>query len=395
MDGAEALSLPLAASRRERIAQIFGKEFADALRECKDDRGGFRVRLFLGNPLRRSNSRKNQFIFVNGRPVRDQIITSAVYRACEDVMPKDSHPVFFAFLDADPASVDVNVHPTKREVRFADRQAIFSLILGTARKALAPADSAPETPFLHDDVPVCPSEARFVSDGSPVTSEAGYPSAGPERQGVMLGDGQAAATYRAGDGDTPFFYIGDTFVALPGKDGLTLMDYHAAHERVNYEKFLKKTAISAHRLLFPQQVKLTAADYRIIIENAGFLSEFGLDVDDFGHETVVVRSLPDVLRDADAEALLGDLASSLLSREDFADPADPDPGLDPSWSIKRKIAARLACHGSYRGKEDRIRVRIGELLRDLDAAEHPHVCPHGRPTRIFLSLRELKKMFRK
>ncbi|MCK7470388.1 MAG: hypothetical protein MZU95_05955 [Desulfomicrobium escambiense] len=164
---------------------------------------------------------------------------------------------------------------------------------------------------------------------------------------------------------------------------------------MNYEKFLKKTTISAHRLLFPQQVKLTAADYRIIVANIGLLSEFGLDIDDFGHETVVVRSLPDVLRDADAEALLGDLASSLLSREDFADPADPDPGLDPSWSMKRKIAARLACHWFIQGKEDRIRVRIGELLRDLDAAEHPHVCPHGRPTRIFLSLRELKKMFRK
>ncbi|MCK7470390.1 MAG: hypothetical protein MZU95_05965 [Desulfomicrobium escambiense] len=127
MDGAEALSLPPAASRRERIAQIFGKDFTDALRECSGDQGGIRVTLFFGNPFSDRNSRRNQFIFVNERPVRDQLITSAIYRACEDVMPKDSHPVFFAFLDADPAGVDFNVHPAKREVRFADRQVIFPL----------------------------------------------------------------------------------------------------------------------------------------------------------------------------------------------------------------------------------------------------------------------------
>jgi DNA mismatch repair protein MutL len=181
----------------------------------------------------------------------------------------------------------------------------------------------------------------------------------------------------------PFIYLGDTFIAISGKGGLTLIDHHAAHERILYEKFLKGINLNSHQLLFPRQVKLSPREYRILLDNVSILRDFGIEVDDFGHETVIVRSLPDVLKETDIRGILSDVSSCIIE------------GVAPDKSLKEVLAARIACHSSVRGEEILNQEELSNLISDLEQVDQPDQCPHGRPTRIFLSLDDLKKMFKR
>jgi len=164
---------------------------------------------------------------------------------------------------------------------------------------------------------------------------------------------------------------------------LTVIDHHAAHERILYEKFLKDIRLDSHQLLFPRPVKLSHKECIVILENKPLLGEFGIEVDDFGHDTVVVRALPLVLEDSDIRGILSDAASAILE------------GDSPGRPLKEALAARIACHSSVRGKEVLNQEELSRLLADLEKTEHPDQCPHGRPTRVFFSLDDLKKLFKR
>ena len=170
---------------------------------------------------------------------------------------------------------------------------------------------------------------------------------------------------------------------MAGKGGLTLLDHHAAHERILYESFLRGIHLDSHTLLFPQQVKLSPKEYAVILKEKTLLSEMGMELDDFGHNTLIVRSLPDALKEADMRGILSDVAAALIE------------GTRPFQAIKEVLAARIACHSSVRGKEILHQEEFQRLLLRLDTTENPDQCPHGRPTRIFLSLDDLKKMFKR
>ncbi|MDH5202857.1 MAG: hypothetical protein OEW69_06335, partial [Nitrospirota bacterium] len=157
----------------------------------------------------------------------------------------------------------------------------------------------------------------------------------------------------------------------------------AVHERILYEKFLKGIDIDSSQLLFPKQVKLSHKEHRIILENSSMLRDFGIDLDDFGHDTVIVRSLPDVLKEADIRGILSDSASCFIE------------GISPDTSMREVLAAKIACHKSVRGKTILNQEEVSQLLADLGGCDNPDNCPHGRPTRIFFSLDELKKMFKR
>jgi DNA mismatch repair protein MutL len=169
-----------------------------------------------------------------------------------------------------------------------------------------------------------------------------------------------------------------------------MLDFHAAHERINYERLLKKSGIETHRLLFPKQVKLAPRDYRSILDNLDLLREFGMEVEDFGHGALLVRSLPEMMIDSDLGDLLGDVAGGI------AEGSRSEKDAEPLEALRRAVAARLACHSSIRGKREvPDNARLTALLRDLDSCDEPDRCPHGRPTRIIISAAELKKMFKK
>ncbi len=382
MDGDYALDLPAAASYRERIIQVFGKEFVDELIETGTEAGVMGIKAFLGNVSHLRNNRNNQFLFINKRPVKDQSITYAVYRAYEGSIPKDKHPVFLLFMEMEPSNVDFNVHPVKREVRFKDKNGVFNFVYQAAKTAVSghkPAVIAETETRGHGES----ESSNYSFADSPIHAFAVSQIAEPQE------------LYNIGHSEIMhFIYLGDTFVAIPDKNGLTIIDYHAAHERINYERILKKGQGVKINLLFPQQVRLQGSEYRIIIDNLKVLNDIGIEAEDFGHGTIMVRSLPDFLKDADAAALMSDMADSLNS-ELRVGSSEFYEGIEAIDSIKKALAARLACHSSIRGKEIPDGMRIAQLLKDLDTMEDPDHCPHGRPTKILISANELRKMFKK
>jgi DNA mismatch repair protein MutL len=314
--------------------------------------------------------RSHQFIFINRRPIKDQSISHAVYHAFEGILPRDRHPIFFLFIDIDPHRVDFNVHPAKREVRFEDKESVCRFV----NKSVGETVKRERTEYAKQfaETPAPDYSRPFPDSSAPFSLPLNSP-------GSVVSENLELA-YKA---SLPFIYLGDTFIAVSGKGGLTLIDHHAAHERVLYEKFLRGINLNSHVLLFPKQAKLSHKEYSVILENAQALRDFGIEAEDFGHETVIVRSLPDVLKDADIRGVLSDAASCMLE------------GVSPDKSFKESLAARIACHSSVRGKDILNQEEVSALIADLAQTEHPDQCPHGRPTRIFFSVDDLKKMFKR
>lgn len=376
----ETMNLPRASGPRERILQIYGLEFIEGLMEVstphsKGGTGGIKMTAFIAKGDSFRNNRAHQFIFINGRPVKDQTVSHAAYEAYAGILPRDKHPVFFIFIYVDPRKVDFNVHPTKREVRFENKQDIHRFISHNLREELkrersryvASFSEAPDRASTGNNLPL-----------SPLGLKEEFPGRGAQA------DSRVSETidflYQP---SLPFIYLGDTFIAMSGRGGLTVIDHHAAHERVLFENLLKGINMGCHQLLFPRQVRLSPKEYALILENKTLLFEMGIELDDFGHDTLMVRSLPDELKEADIRGILSDIAGALME------------GVPPLKSLRELLAAKIACHSSVRGKEILTQEEFQELISSLEMTEHPDQCPHGRPTRIFLSLDDLKKMFKR
>jgi DNA mismatch repair protein MutL len=370
-DNKETICLPVSSGHRERILQVYGDEFLHGLMEVNAEAEGLRMKAYVTKGDNFRNMKSHQFIFINNRPIKDQSISHAVYSAYEGIIPRDKHPIFFLFLDIDPAKVDVNVHPTKREVRFENKESIHRFI----NMSITNAVRSERTDFT-----------KQFTEMPPIDFPRRHPGGSSSIYSLPVTRDESAVSENLQFAYTallPFIYLGDTFIALSGRGGLTLIDHHAAHERILYEKFLKGIDLHSNQLLFPRQIKLSPKEYRVILENFQILRDFGIEADDFGHEAVIVRSLPDVLEEADIRGILSDIASCIIE------------GVAPDKSFKEALAARIACHNSVRGKEILNREEVSSLIADLERTEHPDQCPHGRPTRIFISLDDLKKMFKR
>jgi DNA mismatch repair protein MutL len=370
-DNKETVNIPLSSGPRERILQIYGEEFLKGLVEVNAETEGIMMKAYVTKGDNFRNMKSHQFIFVNTRPIKDPSLSHAVYHAYEGILPRDKHPVFFLFLTMNPAKVDVNVHPAKREVRFEDKESLYRFIHTSIKEAVRSERTEYVKQFSGTPVHAIPEPFRGIPPAAMPFSFS------PDKNGVAE---NLELSYRP---SLPFIYLGETFIALAGKGGLTLIDHHAAHERILYEKFLRGIALHSHHLLFPRQVKLSHKEYHAILENLPSLRELGIEAEDFGHQTVIVRSLPDVLREADISGILSDIASCILQ------------AISPGKTFKEALAARIACHSSVRGKELLGQEELMSLIADLEQTEHPDQCPHGRPTRIFFTLEDLKKLFKR
>ncbi|MBS1126828.1 MAG: mismatch repair protein MutL [Nitrospirae bacterium] len=370
-DNQETMNLPKASGHRERLMQVFGNEFVTGLIEVNSASDGMELSAFVSNSGNFRNSKSHQYIFINRRPIKDASVSHAVYKAYEGVLPTDKHPIFFIFLTIDPGRVDFNVHPTKREVRFEDKEAIYRFINSRLRDRIK--EDRTEYARQFTEVPGEDHETSFFQR---------YSNHGTSTlpQGTSLVSENLEMTYRTA---LPFIYLGDTFVAVSGRGGLTIVDHHAAHERILYEKLLDGLPSMTRQLLFPRQVRVSAKEYRVLLENRGMLDTFGFEIDDFGNATVIVRTVPDELDDHDLTGILSDIAAG------FIEPNTSFP------SLRDNIAARIACHRSIRGKKILSQEELSELLDNLEKTEHPDQCPHGRPTRIFYSLHDLNKLFKR
>ncbi len=369
----ETILLPKASEPKERIMQIYGDEFLQGLTEINNEHGGMKLKAFVSSAGDYRNSKAHQFIFINKRPIKDSSLSHAVYNAYEGMIPKEKHPVFFLFLELNPKKVDFNVHPTKREVRFEDKEGVYRFVTVSVRDIIR----GKRTEFTKSF-----AEAPDIQSHS--TCYEYNPPSPPFTKGGMGGFSEIAEPMElAYKPYLPSIFLGDVFVAVSGKAGLTLIDHHAAHERILYEKFLKKIGINSHRLLFPQQISLSHKEYMALLENRESLLEFGIELNDFGHNTIIIHSLPDLLSDADLRGMLADIASALIE------------GVSPDKTLKEEIAARIACHSSVRGKNILSQEEISTLVFDLEKTENPDQCPHGRPTRIFFSIDDMKRMFKR
>ncbi len=378
MDDQDVLRLPQASSERERLLQIFGKEFLDRLLEANAEYGQISIKAFISDRTNFRGNRNNQFIFINKRTVRDQAITHAIYKSYDLLIPHDKHPIFLIFININPELVDFNVHPTKKEVRFKDKSLLFNYIIKTLQEVISTSHYNTEYLLKIPDNQMASSSLTVqdysLSSQPPHTIAESMPLYSPDYPDIV-----------------PSIYLGETFVAIPFKDGLSIIDYHAAHERIVYEKLLKKFEIQSIRLLFPLNIRLDTVKYKTIIEHLELLNEFGFEIEDFGHGSVIVRGLPVFLGTNDMQSLLSDVAGLLRDVKEINDNTISDE-LD---SVRRKLAAKIACHSSIRGKEVPDNRILAGLLKDLSLTESPDICPHGRPTRIEISLTSLRKMFKK
>jgi len=341
---------------------------------------GMELSAFVSSSANFRNTKSHQYIFLNRRPIKDASVSHAVYKAYEGVLPPEKHPVFFIFLTVDPGRVDFNVHPTKREVRFEDKEAIYRFINIRLRdrikedrteyvKQFAEAPIEDGSEEVSKEVFGTPSFQRYLSSDTSSLAQGGF-----------VASGNLELSYRP---SLPFIYLGDTFIAVSGRGGLSIIDHHAAHERVLYEKLLSGAKTIPRQLLFPKQVRVSGKEYRVLLENREMLNNFGFEVEDFGSSTVIVRTVPEELDEADLPAMLSDIAAGFI---------DPNTSFQ---SLKDNIAARIACHSSIRGKKILSQEELSGLLEDLEKTGHPDQCPHGRPTRIFYSLHDLSKLFKR
>lgn len=378
IDNRKVMHLPKASSLKERLLQIYGADFLEGLFEVSVQKEDLKMSVFLSRCYNFRNNKSNQYIFINNRFIRDKTITQAIYKSYGELIPNDKHPIFFIFLTINPQLVDFNVHPTKREVRFRDKSEIFNFIKENLETNIAKLTS--QASFLRKT-----SDSFKTVDNTYLISQ----------KQIQLSEGIAEEPqlYNLSDTETiPYcFYIGESFVVIPKTDGLSIIDYHAASERIVYEKLLNKKDLTSSRLLYPQNVRLDANEYKIITENLHILEDLGFEIQDFGYQTVSVKSIPTYFEGTDLEILIKDIALSLKNSTDLTNKTDSSE----INSKKNAIAVKIACKTSLRGKKLLDGKMITHLLRELSTTEFPDRCPHGRPTRIDISIEELKKIFRK
>lgn len=408
-----------------RLGRIMGREFMDDALAIDGERDGVRLQGFAGLPTLHRQDQSQQYLFVNGRPVKDRLLVGAVRAAYGDLIPKGRFPLLALFITLDPREVDVNVHPTKAEVRFRDAGRVRSLLIGGVRSTLEAAGH------------------RASAQGGAATLEtllAG--AAAAERQGGVGGRTQGAAPgekswatppwdasqrpqaprptyYGAGLAETmqaPFEVIDrpsadasaaamppredmldrplgaaraqlhETYIVAQTRTSVVIVDQHAAHERLVYERMKRMLAeggVARQGLLIPVIVEIGDAEADVLAERADELTELGLVIEPFGQGAVAVREVPALIANGDIAGLVKDLAAEILSD-------------GQGFALKERleaIASRMACHGSVRAGRRLTAEEMNALLREMEATPYSGQCNHGRPTYVELKLSDIERLF--
>jgi len=404
------LDLPACDSHDDRIAQVIGREFADNALVIEAEREGVLLSGFASIPsFTRANS-LHQYLYVNGRPVRDRWLAGALRGAYADVLPRDRHAVAALFLQLDPALVDVNVHPAKADVRFRDPGLVRGLVVGAIREALARSGiraattgaaamlsafrpegagggTAAAQPYRdwHYDRPAAPAFDAATSFQRPLgfgeaglgpapsaDARAGFAEAAPELTARPLGAARAQ--------------VHENYIVAQTDTSLVIVDQHAAHERLVYEALKQALAartVPSQMLLLPEIVDLSEDDAGRLAGQAGLLARFGLELERFGPGAVAVRATPAMLGEVDVQQLVRDLADEIAET-------------DTIETLKERldaIAATMACHGSVRSGRRLRPDEMNALLRQMEATPGSGTCNHGRPTYVELKLSDIERLF--
>ena len=417
--------------RLKRLGEIMGREFAENALAIEAERDGVRLTGYAGLPTLNRGNAMMQFLFVNGRPVKDKQLTGAVRAAYQDFLARDRHPMLALFLDVEPRAVDVNVHPAKTEVRFRDPASVRGLIVGALKHALAEAGHRASTTVSQAALgSVKPSTLPLGGfTRSPGYGGGGYsrPSYGYQPSHPSAALAEQAAAYQSPTMEAPAFapaasasgsgaeldyapeasaeaapqpdpegdgfplgaaraQLHETYVVAQTADGIVIVDQHAAHERLVYERMKQAIAeegLARQGLLIPEVVELDEDIVEALIRRAEDLEKLGLVIEPFGPGAVAVRETPALLGEVNVQALIRDLGDEMME-------------MGETFSLKEKleeVCGTMACHGSVRSGR---RLRLDEmnaLLRQMEETPHSGQCNHGRPTYVELKLADIERLF--
>ncbi|RIJ21343.1 DNA mismatch repair endonuclease MutL [Henriciella barbarensis] len=407
----------------ERLGSIMGREFRENALAIEAEREGVTLSGFAGLPTLNRGNAQYQFLFVNGRPVKDRMLTGVIRAAYQDFLARDRHPMAALFVDCDPELVDVNVHPAKTEVRFRDAGNVRGLIIGTLRHTLAAAGHRASTTVAGYALGKMQGEDRLKDQPLPQPSvwdrsslfrdSYGSPPPRPQApsqpmpvwaapQAPASGFSEDSARYDAPSArfepqpepsqhDFPLgvarAQLHETYVVAQTRDGIVIVDQHAAHERLVYEQMKAQMAadgVKRQALLIPEVVELTEDEAARVIDRADELAEMGLEIEAFGAGAVCVRATPALFGNMDAAGLIKDLA------DDFAE-------YEEGLALKERfedIMGNMACKGGAVRAGRRLNAdEMNALLRQMEATPYSGQCNHGRPTYVELKLADIEKLF--
>jgi len=394
------LDVPVASEiseKEQRLARICGQEFVDHAVYIECEAGALRLYGWIARPTFSRSQPDLQHFFLNGRPIRDRVITHAVRAGYRDVLFHGRHPAFVLYLDMDPVLVDVNAHPTKQEVRFRDSRSVHDFIRRTIESALAES-------VVGNATPVAPSQGRqasqYMADRAP-RNQAGLPLGAVSQLARNELDAYAEivtgmpANSLPGQvhepADVPplgyaLAHIHGAFILAQNNDGLVIVDAHAAHERVTYEKLktaVNQSGIKIQPLLVPLTVVVAETEADVAEQHHALLERVGLNIDRSGPTQLTVRSVPMLLAGVDPEKLLRDILSDICEHG----------ASDRVQDLIDDVLADMACHGSVRANRPLSIDEMNALLRDMEVTERSDQCNHGRPTWTVLTKQELDRLF--
>jgi DNA mismatch repair protein MutL len=400
-----------AADELSRLGDVLGADFRANAIAIDAEREGVRLQGFAGLPtLSRANT-LGQYLFVNGRPVRDKVLVGAVRAAYSDYLPRDRHPLLALFVTLESREVDVNVHPAKTEVRFRDGALVRGLIVRALKEALARegqraasiGGGATIAAFRPVSMPRRGaydwrnSPARPMPLASRGNAAFGFAEAAQETYQDSFDVGEPSADARIESFEpaaelieSPLgaarAQIHETYIVSQTRDGLIIVDQHAAHERIVYERMkaaVEKSGVARQILLIPEIVELDEADAARLVARADDLAKFGLAIESFGPGAIAVRETPSMLGDVDVRGLLRDLAEHMAEWDD-------------ELPLERRllhVSATMACHGSVRAGRRLKPKEMNALLREMETTPNSGQCNHGRPTYVELKLTDIEKLF--
>jgi DNA mismatch repair protein MutL len=390
-----------APARDRRIAELCGNEFLQQAVRLDYEAAGLRLWGWIGLPTFSRSQQDMQYFFVNGRMVRDRLVSHAVRQGYQDVLYHGRHPAYVLYLELAPELVDVNAHPAKYEVRFRQGRMVHDFLFRTVHDALAEV-----RPGAHQPAPLVPDASSALGPDS--VREARESGAGrtPQQDAMALSVAEQVAAYGALHGapaprntDTAPAQTGEVpplgyavgqlhgiYILAQNADGLVVVDMHAAHERVTYERLkraLEGDGIRAQPLLVPESLHVSAREAEAAEASAETFAELGFEVDRQGPETLLVRQVPGLLRQADVPRLVRDVLSDLIAHGSSRRLRD----------ALNEVLSTMACHGSVRANRQLTLPEMNALLRDMERTERSGQCNHGRPTWRLLRVTDLDRLF--
>ena len=379
---------------RGRLGQVMSRDFVDNAIPVDAEREGVSLTGFAGLPTYSRGAAVAQYLFVNGRPVRDKLLLGALRGAYADFLSRDRHPAVALFVECDPTLVDVNVHPAKSEVRFREPAMVRGLIVSGLRHALAEAGHRASTTVsdaaLGSFTRETPNQTRVYQMDRP-RNAPGY--SGLAETATMFDPQPSARIEEAPQPEAQHRPLGaaraqlhENYILSQTDNGLVIVDAHAAHERLVYEKLkvqMAETGVRAQALLIPEVISLSDGDIALLMEQNETLTQMGLSIEPFGQGAVAVQSVPALLGHVDVQRLVLDIVDELS-----------DGGTQQSLQAQLDaILSRVACHGSVRTGRRMQAEEMNALLREMEATPHSGQCNHGRPTYVSLAMTDIEKLF--